>query len=414
MQPISFEGEAAIATAMPKELPGLHAPQRGGPGVFALSILVPVLLSMVLLAIAPGLLDMARIFGTQPTQLIQTLPTLLMIAGAACAGVFAERLGRRLTLILFLLTFAISGGFGYFAGAITPMLVSRAVLGFAAGVMLTTIYATVGEYYEGPRRERVLGYMSTAASLASVCMLALGGRLVEAEGWRTPFLLYFVAALLVPVAAMAMARGKTLRANEQLSAAPVLAVWPLYVLLTTYTVGMFMLAIQGAFLLQAHGVTAPSTIGALLSVSSVFGALGGFFYGFMRRWLSFQGMFVWISLMMGAGLLLAVWAPDDRWFVFASLVTGLGIGVVEPTIASEIMLRVPEPLHDRALGLNVAALFFGSFLNPWIVFPLAARGGILFAITVIGIAYLVGGAGFVVLETRRRREKSFARHRAKI
>ena len=315
---------------------------------------------MVLLAIAPGLLDMAQVFGTHQAQLIQTLPTLLMIAGAASAGLIAERLGRRMTLILFLFVFALAGGFGFIATTVAVMLVSRAVLGLAAGVMLTTIYATIGEYYEGPRRERVLGYMSTAASLASVCMLALGGHLVEKFGWRSPFLLYLLGAALIPVAATAMARGKTVRAGVRLSWAPVLAVWPLYALLSAYTTGVFMLAIQGPFLLQAHGVTAPSTIGALLSVSSIFGALGGFCYGFMRRWLSFLGMFVWISVMMGTGLLLAVWAPGNGWFVFASLVTGLGIGVVEATIASEIMLRVPEPLHDRALGLNVAALFLRS------------------------------------------------------
>lgn len=88
--------------------------------------------------------------------------------------------------------------------------------------------------------------------------------------------------------------------------------------------------------------------------------------------------------------------------MFAALVTGLGMGVVEASIASEIMLRAPEPLHDRALGLNVAALFLGPFLDPWIVAPLAAKGGILFAITVIGVAYPGASVGFIVLAVQRR------------
>jgi len=99
---------------------------------------------MVLLGIAPGMLDMARVFGTHQAQLVQTLPALLMIAGAASAGVFAERLGRRLTLIFFLLAYALGGGVGYFAGSVVPMLARRAVLGFAAGILTTTVYATVG------------------------------------------------------------------------------------------------------------------------------------------------------------------------------------------------------------------------------------------------------------------------------
>jgi len=72
-----------------------------------------------------------------------------------------------------------------------------------------------------------------------------------------------------------MVQGKTVNPGQRLSWAPVLALWPLYLLLTAYTIGVFMMAIQGAFLLQAHGITSPSSIGVLLSVSSVFGAAGG-------------------------------------------------------------------------------------------------------------------------------------------
>jgi MFS family permease len=395
------ERREEMAAAASAELPGTHAPHHGGPGIFVLALAVPVLLSMVLLAIAPGLLDMARIFGTRETQLIQTLPALLMIAGAASAGFIAERLGRRVTLILFLLAYALGGGLGYFAGSVVPILAGRAALGFAAGVLMTTTYAVVGEYYEGPRREKILGYMTTTGSLAAVGMLTFGGLLVETHGWRAPFLLYFAGAALVPLAATALTRAKTMRERERLSWVPVLTLWPLYMLLTAYMVGVFMMAIQGAFLLQAHGITAPSIIGMLLSVSSIFGALGGFCYGFMRRWLNFRGMFVWISVAMGAGFLLAVWAPSAGWFVFAALITGLGIGLVGATITSEILLRVPDSLHDRALGLNTAALFFGPFLNPWVVAPLAAWKGIFFAITVIGFGYLVAGAGFFVVRKHR-------------
>lgn len=180
-------------------------------------------------------------------------------------------------------------------------------------------------------------------------------------------------------------------------------------MLTAYTVGVFMLAIQGAFLLGARGVTSPATIGSLLAVSSLFGALGGFSYGFMRRWLDFRGMFIWISATMGSGLVLAVMAPGNGGFILASFIAGLGMGVVEATIASEIIKRVPPASHDRALGLNVAAMFLGPFLNPWIVAPLVAVGGIGFAVFLFGGVYLAAGACFLLYVAMHARRRTMTR-----
>ena len=41
--------------------PGEHAPYKGGPAIFVLSIMIPVLMSMVLLAIAPGKIGRAHV-----------------------------------------------------------------------------------------------------------------------------------------------------------------------------------------------------------------------------------------------------------------------------------------------------------------------------------------------------------------
>src|SRR5438067_8887485 len=131
----------------------------------------------------------------------------------------------------------------------------------------------------------------------------------------------------------------------KLSWRPVLAQWPIYLLLTTYTVGMFMGLIQGPFLLQAKGISAPSVLGMVMAAASVVGALSGALYGLMRRFLGFREMFIVLSLAFGIGLPLAAWAPTAGFYVLAMVVVGLGAGLLEPTIASQLLLRTPEPLH---------------------------------------------------------------------
>jgi len=372
---------------------GAHAPHRGGPAVVALAIGIPMLASMMALAVAPGVLAMAREFGDLTAQLVLTLPALVMILGAATAGFLSERWGRRLVIATCLALYAVSG----LAGAVVPSLgtlvATRMVIGFCGGVLLTAIYAVIGEYFEGPRRERVLGFMSTAGSLTSLALLVAMGAVVERHGWRAPFLIYAAGFVFVPLALRGLHRGRP-AAAARLGWTPVARQWRLYLLLTAYTIGMYMMVIQGPFLLAAKGETSAIVIGRLIALSSLIGALGGVLYGSLRRVVGFRGMFVLISLAIGFGLPLTAWAPGLAVIVLGMIVTGLGIGVIEPTAASELLLRTPEPLHDRAMGVNVAAMFLGQFLNPLVVAGVRDLGGIVLAFVAIGGAYLVSGLLF--------------------
>jgi len=377
--------------------PGL----RGGGHVLALALGIPVLVSMLALAIVSGTLEMAREFGALTAQLVLTVPALVMIAGAALAGYLSERWGRRAVIVASLLIYAVAGLAGGIAPSLATLVLARVVSGFVGGVLLTSVYAVIGEYFEGTRRESILGLMSTAASVASLALLVAMGLVVESFGWRAPFLLYGAALLLVPSALIGLHRGLS-APGASLRWGPVFARWPLYLLLTAYTIGMYMMVIQGPFLLAAKGIDAPSVIGRYIGLSSLVGALCGVLYGYARRWLDFRGMFIVISLAIGIGLPLAAWAPDGGWIVLSMVVVGLGIGIIEPTVASELLLRTPEPLHDRAMGVNVAAMFLGQFLNPLVIAPLRDGPGILFAFTATGMAYLAGAVLFLLVRGSRK------------
>ena len=384
----------------PAEHPGDHAPYHGGAAVVVLALAIPILVSMLALAITPGVLAMAGEFGALTAQLVLTAPAFAMIAGAAVAGFLAERWGRRRVITVCLAVYAAAGLGGGAAPTLVLLVLSRVVIGLAGGVLLTAIYAVIGEYFQGQWRERILGLMSTAASLSSLFLLVTMGLVVERFGWRAPFVLYGLALLLIPSALGGLHRGLS-APGATLSWQPVLARWPYYLLLTVYTVGMYMMVIQGPFLLAAKGINAPSLIGRYVGLSSLVGALGGAAYGYTRRWLDFRGMFVAISLAIGIGLPLAAWAPGGGWIVLAMGITGLGIGVIEPTVASELLLRTPEPLHDRAMGVNVAAMFLGQFLNPLAIAPLRGAQGITFAFAATGAFYLCLAVPFALARGRR-------------
>jgi len=373
--------------------PSLETGPSNKKGVAVLALAAPSLIGMLALAIAPGVLQMAKLFGALTAQLVLTVPALMMILGAALAGFMSERWGRRAVIAVSLVIYAIAGVAGAAAGTLAELVATRVVIGFVSGVLLTSVYAAIGEYFEGQARERILGFMSTAGSTTALLLLVGMGFVVQRFGWRAPFLIYAVALVFVPVALRGLHRKKA-TAGALLSWRPVAAETPIYLLLCIYTIGMYMMVIQGPFLLAAKAITAPTAIGSLIGLASIVGAAGAAFYGMLRRVLGFRQMFILISLAIGSGLVLAAWAPGEPYIVLSMIVTGIGLGIIEPTVASELLTRTTEPLHDRVMGVNVAAMFLGQFINPLILAPVRQLLGINVTFSIVGVVYLAAAILF--------------------
>ena len=366
-----------------------------------------VLISMVAMAVVPSLTDIAKQFGngddgTLTAQLIMTVPSVFMIIGASLAGYLSERVGRRAVAVWCLLIYAFSGASGLIWDSLTALMISRIFLGLAGGALLTIGYVTIGEYFEGTKREWMLGLISALASFSSVLVLWFGGDFVESFGWRAPFTVYLLGLVIVPFALTGMRRGLPEAVEYvEVSWGPVLRYWPFFVLVAAYTIGMYMPSTQGPFLLAERGETSPAVIGKIIAVSSLVSAIGAFFYGAMRKWLNFAGMFTYISAALGIGMIAAVMSNSTEQFVIACGIMGLALGIIESTVASEVLSRAPEKLHDRAIGLSIAALFFGQFLNPWVAKPLRDAGGAAFAFQVIGGAFLMAAFVFAFFWRKR-------------
>lgn len=357
--------------------------------------------SAVAVALSPALPGMAAELGSGKdgeflAQMIQTLPAIGMIIGAGLAGYFSERIGRRAVLLFAVALFTLSGAACFMAPDLTMLIISRAVQGVIAGVMLTTSYAVVAEYFSGPAQLRMLGFCGGAGALASILILLVAGPMVDAFGWRSVFLLFLLAALAMPFAFSGMHAGLPQgEAPVALSWRPIFALWRVWLLQIAFTIAMFMSVIQVPFLATAKGVVSASTISLLVATTSVSATLIAIFYGSIRRLLDVQGMFVLMSLAFGAGLLTCGVASGLPLFLLGAVILGIGAGSVEPTIMSRAFSETPELLHDRVAGAAIATLFAGQFLNPIVVHPVTQFGGIEFAARTFGVLYLVGALLFL-------------------
>jgi MFS family permease len=359
----------------------------------------PGLVSLVAIAVSPAMPAMAAYFapgesGTLFAQMIMTLPAIMMIIGAPLMGFIAERIGRRAVLILSLLLYVSGGSAGLFLSDYTTLVVMRLLLGLAAGGIMTSFLALIGEYYEDHARERMLGYASAISGVAAVLALVAGGLLVDAAGWRAPFAFYLLGLLVLPAAWYGIHPGRSKQpAVRVLQAAherngSLWSVWPFYALMFLFTIGMYTPSVQVPFLLEAKGVMSAGVHGAVVAVSSLVAALGAFGYGYMRRFWGERTMYFLTASATGIGII-ALGLSESTWAIVGALVpVGILMATTDPTTASAIMKRTPDALHDRGMGLLVSALFLGQFANPWVFDPLRRAFGVQQAFVIVGCGFL--------------------------
>jgi len=372
----------------------MRAPDAGGNGLalgrlmkMAVAMSGPGLAALTPIAVVPALPAIAKAFanggdGVFAAQLVMAAPAAMIPIGGAFSAFVSERLGRRNGLLAAFLVYTISGLLGIIAPSLTVLVVTRVILGLATGATMALCMATTGDYFEGDERERVLGYSSATSAIVAVVALAAGGWLVQWAGWRAP-LGFYVLGLAAFSLTWAGVEPSVVGARRNSEATPerslealLRRLWPAYLLLAMLATGVFMLNVQGPFLLEQDGVTSPGVRGMVLSVYAMTAFSSSLSYGYLRRLVDTKTVLVLAAGAMGAGLAVAAFAHGLVAFVIVGLIVGIGSGVADPAVVSIVLARTPAAARDRATGLCVGAFFIGQLLTPVFTDPLRREFGI--------------------------------------
>ncbi|GGQ82625.1 MFS transporter [Couchioplanes azureus] len=371
-------------------------PAGSAPSVPARAgVLTAAMLTIMAAAvIAPSLPAMSTEFAGREVlvRLTLTVTSLAIAVTAPIAGILADRLGRRPILVTSLALFAVAGTAGYFLPGLGTVIASRALLGVAVGGIMTSIGAIITDWFGGPRRATFLGLQQAFASIGGVVFLPLAGALAGVS-WRTPFLIYAVALLVLP---LALAIREPARTTAQAAAAdartaPGAVRWiaGTYALVLVATVVFFMAPTQLPFHLPAFGAGTTVT-GMVVAGSTVTGILGALAFPRLRSRLSAGAITALAVALLGAGWLLVGTAAGLAALVAGILVGGTGVGIVVPNLNLRLAEVAPPARRGRILSGLVVAIFGGQFLSPLAVQPLTAALG-------IGGAFAWTGAGLLVL-----------------
>lgn len=374
----------------------------------ALVIAGPALAAFVPIAVVPALPAMAQAFnlhqsnnGALVAQLVMSAPSVMILFGAPLGAFASERFGRRKCLLTALMAFSLFGVAGVVVSNLFVLIATRLVLGLATGVSMGLSITFAGDYFAGEQRERVLGYAAAGSSVFSVILLALGGWLVEWGGWHAPFYFYLVGLVAFGLAWSALG-GPTQSEVKERVAAPERSLgslfrelWPAYLLVVFLSAGVFMLTVQGPFLLESNGISSAGTRGMILSLYSLTAFSASMTYGFLRRRLGIRQILVLTALSMGIGIAAASVVRTAAAFILVSFTVGIGAGLTDPAINSVVLARAPEAARARASGFAISAFFVGQFLTPILTDPLRRTLGIEGAFVALG-GLLIAIAGVVL------------------
>lgn len=383
---------------------------------------MPVLLAsapaMALLytAVSPVLPELAGYLGGDPgeaalmAQLVMMVPSIGLMFGGPLTGWLVDRLGARFLLIVCAGIYALTGSAGLYLDSAWSLLLSRFFLGISAAGLGTSTLVLIGGSFDAQARNRIVGYQSACGALMGLLSMLLAGYLGQLAGWRLPFSFYLLGVPLLLLSLVVIpkpAPGPVAMGDKAREKGSIRSLIPLYLGFIPLFAAVFTSSTQTSFLLADSGVSKPTILALVLAMSALANTLGASGYGFLRSWLGNRHVFFLglIALSIGhvvLGLSSGAWVAG-----LGCAMTGLGAGVLTPHLVNLVLDRASENQRGRAVGVMYSALFFGSFLNPLLMAPLAALFGRHVAVFGIGILLTVF-ALFTLLGGKRKDQSSAA------
>ena len=192
--------------------------------VFTLWVLVFAAGTQAML-VAPIIPQIALQLGVEEARLgvLVTAYAVAVGAFALVTGPISDRVGRRSVLLVGTALMALALALHGLADSYRSLVAVRALAGVAGGVLNGAAIAYVGDFFPPASRGRVNGWVISGFAAGQVAGIPVGTLLADAFGYRAPFLLFaLVAVLSLALVFVALPQPAIVRAGTPLSVASAL------------------------------------------------------------------------------------------------------------------------------------------------------------------------------------------------
>ncbi|ROO63111.1 putative MFS family arabinose efflux permease [Micromonospora sp. Llam0] len=322
--------------------------------------------------------------GGTEAGLILTSHSLAIAVLSPLAGRAADRFGIRVPLAGGLVLYGVGGGAGMLTSTLPTLLATRLVLGAGAAAVFTCSTVAMLALYQGPDRDRVMGWRTTAVTVGGFAYPLAAGVLGHVS-WHAPFAIYLVGVplgvatlLIIPAGTAASIRpdqGAGSSPTGRRGAVRLLRDRPLLLGLCgiwVATAGLMMvLAVFLPRRLDQLGIQDTVLVAVYsMVVSGAAASLAGLAYARLRTRLSYPALLRGAVLCWTAAFVAFAVADHPVPLLLVPALTGLGSGLAMPTLTVLIDHTAPPGRRGTATSLQGSALFGGQFVSPLVFGPL--------------------------------------------
>jgi MFS family permease len=354
--------------------------------------------------IAPSLPRMAVHFQDAPqaqmlVKMLLSVHALFIALTAPLMGMLMDRFGRRPVLAVSLFLYGLGGSSGVYLDSLYAIMAGRALLGVAVAGVISGFTTLIGDYYQGERRNRLMGMQAAFTGFGGLVFLTAGGMLADV-GWRYPFLIYLFAFCILPGALAYLYEPETaVRSGAKTEGEgrdSLVRFLPIYLLAFTGMIIFYMIPVQLPFYLKSLGGVSNTGVGVAIGAINLVGALSSMQFGRLKARFSNIAIFALFALLMGLGYGV-VWLAGGYYGVLAGMVVaGMGFGLLMPNVNVWLLSLVSARSRGRAVGGLTTFFLLGQFVSPMLFEPLVKRFGIADCFGAVGGVLLAGGVLFAL------------------
>jgi MFS family permease len=367
--------------------------------------------------IAPAIPSIQAAFAGTPdvelwARMLITTPALAIALYGPLAGLMADRVGRKPTLIAGIVAFGLGGTSGAYLPSLPLIIIGRAVLGVGVSMIMTASVAMIGDLYGGADRQRLLGRQAAATAFGGVAFL-LGGGFLAGVDWRIVFLVYLLgAAMLVPAlvflpyvrpdrdAVNYAASVVNIRGPRAVpSSARVRVGAPLLAAMLAQ-VAFYAVPVQIPFVVQGTFHGSALATGAVIAIMTFTVGMVAMRFGVIRQWASEHVLVGGAFLAIGFGCVIVFMSAGIPGIVIGLVAMACGLGVLVPCLANWVVTAAPPHSRGRYVSLLTSAMFLGQFVSPLVTQPIVDHVGIQRMFALLGLAAVPVATVYFLLARR--------------
>lgn len=326
----------------------------------------------IIIPIIPDYLKMIGEGGTAAGLMISVFAGAQLLM-SPIAGKWADVYGRRLMIILGLIGFTVSMGVFYLSDNLTVLLISRAIGGVGAALLIPAIFAYVADITTLKQRAKGNSYISAAMSLGIVIGPGIGGFFAE-FGLKAPLLLSAIVSFVAVISSIILLKEPDREPYVQTSESESL---PRQLVSSTRKPYFFVLIINlvmafglmayesvlGLFVSETFSAT-PQQIAVMITGTGIVSVIVQLFA--VDRLVSLLGEIkvVLIFIMLAAlGFLFSLFAGSYTIFFAVTLIIFLSTSILRPVL-NTLVSKMADKEQGFAMGMNNAYMSIGNIVGP--------------------------------------------------